>query len=122
MTISSINGFGRKLYGKREFEADGSFITTKWLIMAFLPIVPSASMRVRPIGSDSMFNGEFEIIEELPISWHQAISTYIYAYIIIPMAIHYAEKFNWSNSTQLVVAALIAALTFALRFAFRPRN
>jgi hypothetical protein len=49
---SSINGCGTFVYGKRDFERDGSFVTTKWLIVFFIPVVPLASMRVKALSFD----------------------------------------------------------------------
>lgn len=46
----SINGFGTGIYGKRDFYADGSFLTTKWIIFFWLPIIPLRSMRLLPLG------------------------------------------------------------------------
>lgn len=122
MSITSINGFGRKYYGQRDFEADGSFITTKWLIMAFLPIAPSGSARVLVTNSGGPFYKEYEILEEQPVCWRQVITTYAYVYGVIPMALHYADKFHWKNGTQITVALVVSALPFALRFLARARS
>lgn len=119
---TSINGFGRTYYGQRDFEPDGSFITTKWLIMAFFPIAPSGSARVRVTDSGGIFFKELEVLEELPTCWRQALYTYAYAYGLIPMAIHYSDKFHWKTPTQVVVGLLIAALPYALRFFARSRS
>jgi hypothetical protein len=43
----SSNGCGTAIYGKRDFLDDGSFVTTKWVIFFWIPIVPLNSMRVR---------------------------------------------------------------------------
>src|SRR5258708_2935186 len=34
------NGFGTKIYGKRDFESDGSFLTTKWIVFFWIPLIP----------------------------------------------------------------------------------
>jgi hypothetical protein len=44
---ASLNGFGTTLYGKRDFQIDGSYITTEWVIILFIPIIPLRSLRVR---------------------------------------------------------------------------
>lgn len=46
----SYNGFGTGIYGKRDFSPDGSFVTTQWIILFWLPIIPIKSMRVLPLG------------------------------------------------------------------------
>jgi hypothetical protein len=42
------NGIGTRVYGKRDFRTDGSFITTKWITFLWVPLIPLGSMRVRP--------------------------------------------------------------------------
>jgi len=46
----SINGFGTGIYGKRDFYPDGSFLTTKWIILFWLPIIPLKSVRLLQSG------------------------------------------------------------------------
>lgn len=46
----TLNGFGTKIYGKRDFEPDGSFLTTKWVVFFWIPLVPLKSLRVRYVG------------------------------------------------------------------------
>jgi len=47
MVGRSVNGFGTRIYGERDFLPDGSFVTTKWVIFLWIPILPLSSMRVR---------------------------------------------------------------------------
>lgn len=44
----SVNGTGTKIYGKRDFLTDGSFVTTKWVTFLWVPLFPLSSMRVKP--------------------------------------------------------------------------
>lgn len=44
--IGSWNGIGWTLYGKDQVGSDGSYITTKWFIFFFLPLIPLGSYRV----------------------------------------------------------------------------
>src|ERR1700693_4271609 len=39
----SMNGCGTSVYGKRDFDRDGSFVTTKWFVAFFVPVIPLAS-------------------------------------------------------------------------------
>ena len=45
--MGSFNGTGTRVYGKRDFLTDGSFVTTKWISFLWLPLFPLSSMRVR---------------------------------------------------------------------------
>ena len=51
LLAQTFNGFGTKIYGKRDFELDGSFLTTKWVVFFWVPLVPLKSFRVRYKGS-----------------------------------------------------------------------
>ncbi|MGH9699970.1 MAG: hypothetical protein ACRD52_10995 [Candidatus Acidiferrales bacterium] len=53
----SFNGFGTAVYGKRDFAPDGSYLTTKWAVFFWIPIIPLSSMRVRPVGGSSVLFG-----------------------------------------------------------------
>ena len=48
---TSLQGFGTTFYGKRDFQPDGSYVTTEFFIFAGIPIVPRKSLRVRDGGS-----------------------------------------------------------------------
>ena len=50
----SMNGIGTRIYGKRDFLSDGSFITTKWITFLWVPLIPLTSMRVQPKSNGRM--------------------------------------------------------------------
>jgi hypothetical protein len=41
----TLNGFGTKYYGTR-WMLDGTYVTTKWIVLAFVPVIPVGSVRV----------------------------------------------------------------------------
>lgn len=43
---SNVNGFGTKYYGQRDFRPDGSYLTTNFFCLGFVPIIPLHSVRV----------------------------------------------------------------------------
>jgi hypothetical protein len=51
--MGSINGTGTRVYGKRDFLTDGSFVTTKWVSFFWVPLFPLSSMRVRTSSTDT---------------------------------------------------------------------
>jgi hypothetical protein len=53
----SFNGFGTSIYGKRDFLADGSYVTTKWVVLFWIPILPLNSMRIREVGGKGKSSG-----------------------------------------------------------------
>lgn len=48
---ASFQGIGTMLIGKRDFYTDGSYITTQWFVLFFVPMFPIRSLRVCPTGS-----------------------------------------------------------------------
>ncbi|MGB3691413.1 MAG: hypothetical protein WBG70_07370 [Spirulinaceae cyanobacterium] len=76
----SINGIGTNFYGKREFNQDGSYVTTEWIIFIFFPIVPLRSFRVFPRRITEKFLffpvDKYRVLK-VPISWKQVKNTYI---------------------------------------------
>src|SRR5579872_6412107 len=92
----TFNGLGTKLYGARDFRPDGSYITTEWFVVAYVPIVPLKSMRIRP-GAGGKYYGLYNsstyyILEKTGIDGRQIL--FIYAWF----------------------AAFIAAVVFAFPF------
>jgi hypothetical protein len=45
----SINGVGTTFYGRANPGKDGSYVVTKWVVIAFVPMVPLGSLRVLPV-------------------------------------------------------------------------
>jgi hypothetical protein len=45
----SLNGCGTRYYGRRDVQQDGSYVTTNWVSLFFVPVLPIASYRVLPI-------------------------------------------------------------------------
>ena len=42
----TLNGIGTTLYGARDFQPDGSYITTEWFVFIYVPVAPLKSMRI----------------------------------------------------------------------------
>jgi len=43
---STTNGIGTTYYGKRDFRTDGSWLTTEWVVVFFIPLLPISSRRI----------------------------------------------------------------------------
>jgi hypothetical protein len=78
----TIYGFGTSLYGKRDFHADGSYLTTRWVVFVWLPIVPVKSYRLRildpsdPLAHRHWWSRSYLIEEVRPVNLKQAIFVY----------------------------------------------
>lgn len=79
----SLNGCGTNFYGQRDYRADGSYITTEWLVGFYIPLIPLRSLRVRyqgpgerrfPIGFGSAES--YAVYEKTAPNWRQVLCTY----------------------------------------------
>lgn len=80
----TLNGCGTTFYGQREFHSDGTYVTTEWIVMIYIPLVPLRSMRVRYTGPSERsikigFGGPargYTIYEKTWPNWRQVACTY----------------------------------------------
>ncbi len=128
----SINGFGTRYYGQRDFRPDGSYITTEWIVLAFVPIVPFRSLRVRYMGegdSKAYLNGfgtthHYSIYEKrFPPNWKQVLSTYAFVsltacwiYFVFAITNSSFLETPWGAFIIGVICLIPASLPLALRY------
>lgn len=112
---ASLNGFGTGYIGQRDFRSDGSYITTEWIILAYLPIAPLRSHRlIRNPSQDRnllvyMSHG-YVMVETLPVDKRQLLSVYGYfllylVWIILTIRLMVAFQSHWPGHEQLLVVA-----------------
>jgi hypothetical protein len=87
----TLNGFGTTYYGRRDFRADGSYLTTEWIVALYIPSIPIRSLRVsyagrgehRPsLGFGSSEN--YTVYEKrFPPDWKQVLFTYGYVALLV---------------------------------------
>src|SRR5882724_2920451 len=41
-----FHGIGTMVYGERDYWPDGSYVTTEWFVIAWMPIIPLYSKRI----------------------------------------------------------------------------
>ena len=82
----TLNGIGTRYYGKRDFRADGSYITTEWVTFVYIPLIPYRSLRVRHLGpAEPRFSigvgssDMYAICEKTTPNWRQVLYTYSFA-------------------------------------------
>lgn len=113
----SINGFGTTYYGQRAFERDGSYVTTKWVIAAAVPLLPLGSIRVKPARS-GFSRQEALVVEELGIDWLQVLSIYVYVYLCVPYSIYLIARGEQSFIENYRVPFAVVMFFRALPFLF----
>jgi hypothetical protein len=92
---SSVNGFGTKYYGQRDFRPDGSYVTTNFICLLFLPVFPIHSVRVIPDPKNSWVpfsKNYYAILEKRWPNPLQVLSIYAWAAAAAAMGILYFWK------------------------------
>ena len=79
---STLNGTGTKYYGKRNVDIGGTYVTTKWVTIFWLPIFPLSSWRVFPLTDEQLAiaNHRVEQVFEataVPLNWLQVLNVYL---------------------------------------------
>ena len=74
----TFHGVGTMVYGERDYWPDGSFVTTEWFVVAYVPIAPIISKRVSHTrNSDySTYDDGYFVYETLPLDRRQVVSVY----------------------------------------------
>ncbi|MBN8420453.1 MAG: hypothetical protein J0L73_16155 [Verrucomicrobia bacterium] len=132
---ASFNGIGTAYYGECDFRADGSYVTTEWVSLFYLPLVPLRSVRLirqRKKDVDSVAFGSKSVIlvERLPLHWRQVAK--IYGFIGLCVAyvaalVHFPPMLGWSwDSIPPKLAAFIwlplLSLPYVLPLSLRRRE
>ena len=92
---SSVNGFGTKYYGQRDFRPDGSYITTNFFCLAFVPVIPLHSVRVIPDPKNSWMpfsKNYYAILEKRWPNPLQVLSIYLWSAAAVAMGILFFWK------------------------------
>ncbi len=119
----TLNGFGTTFYGKRDFRADGTYITTEWVVLAAIPIIPLRSLRVRykgpgersfPIGIGS--SDSYSVFEKTRPNRRQVLFTYGFVCIFVLWAI-FASWIFIEKKMCNIVGDTIAPYVFTLMIA-----
>ena len=122
MVGSSVNGTGTRIYGKRDFRTDGSFVTTKWVTFSWVPLVPLRSMRVKPLdpsGVDHLgasillafvgllalkSSGKYAVLSETRPVLMQVLHVYAFVFALV------FAWWNLARNTTLVSAGLLCVV------------
>jgi hypothetical protein len=81
----TFNGIGTKLYGSTDNSSDGSYVTTKWFVFVYLPVVPLESYRVVKEKSTTLVVYSTQKYKTINVPLHkkQVARTYLLVYGMI---------------------------------------
>lgn len=90
----TLNGIGTTFYGQRDFRDDGSYLTTKWFVFLYVPLIPICSLRVvyegpsEPARHFGYGPSESYAVHErrFPPDWKQVLMTYGYIALLVSWA------------------------------------
>lgn len=105
---NTLFGIGTTFYGKDDIRPDGSFIATKWIVFAYIPLVPLGSFYVRPIQS-----ARGTVSTSLPpvtqrMSWQKQHIRNVYAFMGVIAIVLF--MINYRANTPTTAAAVPARI------------
>jgi hypothetical protein len=78
--MSTINGFGTKIYGKIDVAPDGSYTATEWAVFMYLPISPIQSYRIYKVTDKGWglltYESKEYLLKEIPLHKKQVREMY----------------------------------------------
>jgi hypothetical protein len=87
----TFHGIGTGVYGERDYWPDGSFVTTEWFFIAWIPLIPICSKRISYThNSDyAVFDPDgYYVYETMGVNRRQVIYTYLWiASVVAPIAL-----------------------------------
>src|SRR5215469_11759332 len=102
----TFNGCGTRFYGERDKAADGSYVTTEWITIVYLPLVPLRSFRVLPVGKGTNYvihsSQSYQTLQ-VPLCWPQVRNVYLFAAPIILLILYFDRQGinNWIQQDVL---------------------
>jgi hypothetical protein len=77
-----IHGIGTMVVGERDYWPDGSYVTTEWFVLAWLPIIPLSSKRISYTRNSDYAtydtSGGFYVYETMGVDRKQALFVYVW--------------------------------------------
>jgi len=49
----TLNGFGTTFVGECDYEPDGTYITTAWIVVLWIPLIPLYSARILSVAGNA---------------------------------------------------------------------
>ena len=88
----TLNGVGTRYQGER-WLPDGTYVTTKWFVMFFVPLIPLGSVRVLSRGGPPWAAGM--TVQEVPLDLAMVAQTYIWIIGVILFLVALRQILPW---------------------------
>ena len=114
----TLNGIGTTFYGERDLRADHSYITTEWIVIFYIPIIPIRSFRVKGGGSWSfvmLSSQQYSVLETTLPNWRQVLG--VYGFVLLSSALAAAAIFGTIHGCLFLADhSIVAAWAFGILF------
>ena len=119
----SFNGFGTMLLDYRALP-DGNYEAVRWVTALWLPLVPLAAYRIRPLEQERTYGREtskFRVLEKTSLSASRIVRTYaLAAAALLPpvLGVVYADEINravrglWALGLMVLMAVWAGSIIF----------
>jgi hypothetical protein len=116
MALSNF-GTGTLYYGKRDFHTDGSYLTTEFIALFWIALIPVRSFRVKYVGTDLEGIAIVSRYEQYGKSWpnlKQVACVYAFELAILGFIVGYSHAADSFPSVPLWALVIGAALGVTL--------
>lgn len=119
----TLNGIGTTFYGERDLRSDHSYITTEWIVIFYIPIIPIRSFRLRGGGTVppswsigiNLGSEHYAVLETTFPNWRQVLC--VYGFVLLSSALAAAAIFGTIyGSLFLADRSIVAAWAFGILF------
>jgi hypothetical protein len=132
----TFRGTGTEIYGERDYWPDGSFVTTEWAVLAWVPIFPTFSKRIAYTNESNPFatydaSGYF-IYETTAPNLRQVLSVYGWFASLIAIAIGFGQFQDYlarkvgdedlAAALWFLAAGIVLAVPYFLRHFAKKRK
>lgn len=106
----NFNGIGTTFYGARDYRSDGSYVTSEFVILFWVPVIPLRSVRVFSVEDDSdfvVYSSRSYRYMDVPLDRRQAgfvLGWFLALGALIGMGI---AGLAWSSEAMLITAAAL---------------
>ncbi len=111
----SFQGFGTTFYGKRDFRPDGTYVTTEWIVLFAVPVIPLRSLRVQYRGpAERRFPIGFGSFESYAMyaKTHANIQQVVYTHAFIALLVASVASAVWLFNGATTDVAVYSMLAF----------
>jgi hypothetical protein len=95
--MSTFNGIGTRYYGQRTLP-DGTYITTKWFVIFFVPLFPLGSIRILDAGypySAVGYSTQSIKYQKVPLDLKMVFGLYAWFVVGIGVLVIWKAVFDW---------------------------